>query len=183
MILVHRRRLRVSASSVARRTAGKRNLRQTEVENLGVAALGDKDVGGLDVAVNDAFGVGRVEGVGNLDGQRQNSSVSSGRPAMRCFSVTPSRNSMAMKAWPSLLADFVDGADVGMVQCGGGLGFALKTAESLGVLGYFVGQKLESDEAAEFGVLGLVDHTHPAAAELLDDAVVRDGLADHRVTP
>ena len=28
-------------------------------------------------------------------------------------------------------------------------------------------------------VLCLVDHTHPATAELLDDAVVRDGLADH----
>ncbi|PYV74012.1 MAG: hypothetical protein DMG97_09805 [Acidobacteria bacterium] len=28
-------------------------------------------------------------------------------------------------------------------------------------------------------VLGLVNHTHPATAELLDDAVMRDGLADH----
>ena len=28
-------------------------------------------------------------------------------------------------------------------------------------------------------VLGFVDHTHPAAAQLLDDAVVRDGLANH----
>src|ERR1700730_10650244 len=28
-------------------------------------------------------------------------------------------------------------------------------------------------------VLGLVHHTHPATTELLDDAVVRDGLADH----
>src|SRR5713226_8553860 len=28
-------------------------------------------------------------------------------------------------------------------------------------------------------VLGLVDHTHTAAAEFLDDAVVRNGLADH----
>ena len=28
-------------------------------------------------------------------------------------------------------------------------------------------------------VLGLIDHTHAAAAELLDDAVVRDNLADH----
>ena len=28
-------------------------------------------------------------------------------------------------------------------------------------------------------VLGLVDNAHPATAELLDDAVVRDGLADH----
>ena len=29
------------------------------------------------------------------------------------------------------------------------------------------------------GVLGLVDDTHAATAQLLDDAVVRDGLADH----
>ena len=37
----------------------------------------------------------------------------------------------------------------------------------------------ERQIGAEFSVLGLVDHTHPAAAQLLDDAVVRDGLADH----
>ena len=30
-------------------------------------------------------------------------------------------------------------------------------------------------------VLSLVDHTHPAATKLLDDAVMRDGLADHRL--
>jgi hypothetical protein len=29
------------------------------------------------------------------------------------------------------------------------------------------------------GVLSLVDHTHPETAELLDDAIVRDGLVDH----
>jgi hypothetical protein len=29
------------------------------------------------------------------------------------------------------------------------------------------------------GVLGLVDHTHSAASEILNDAVVQDGLADH----
>jgi hypothetical protein len=28
-------------------------------------------------------------------------------------------------------------------------------------------------------VLGLVDHTHPTTAQFLDDAVVRDGVADH----
>src|SRR5271169_3651110 len=28
-------------------------------------------------------------------------------------------------------------------------------------------------------VLGLVDHTHSPAAQLLDDSVMRDGLADH----
>ena len=31
----------------------------------------------------------------------------------------------------------------------------------------------------KFRIFSLVHHTHSAAAELLDDAVVRDGLADH----
>ena len=33
--------------------------------------------------------------------------------------------------------------------------------------------------AAQVGVFGLVDHTHPDTAQLLDNPIVRDGLADH----
>jgi len=35
------------------------------------------------------------------------------------------------------------------------------------------------DKTPKLDILSLIDHTHPSAAELLDDAVVRDGLADH----
>jgi hypothetical protein len=28
-------------------------------------------------------------------------------------------------------------------------------------------------------IFGLVNHTHPANSHLLDDAIVRDGLAEH----
>ena len=65
---------------------------------------------------------------------------------MRCFSVMPSRNSMAMKGCPSLLVNFVDRADVGMVQGRSGLSFSLKAAERLRVFGHVVGQELESHE-------------------------------------
>ena len=82
-----------------------------------------------------------------------------------------------------LVVNFVDGADVRMVQCGSRLGFALEAAESLRVFGYVVGQELESDKATELHILSLVDHAHPAATEFLDDAVVRDGLADHNGSP
>ena len=57
--------------------------------------------------------------------------------------------------------------------------FALEAGQSLWVFGYFVGQELQGDKAVQLYVLGLVDHAHAAAAQLLDDAVVRDGLADH----
>ena len=86
---------------------------------------------------------------------------------------------MAMKALAFLLADVVNSADVGMIQSGRGLRFALEAAKRLRVAGHFVGQELQGDEAMEASVFGLVDDAHPAAAELFDDAVMRNGLADH----
>jgi hypothetical protein len=80
---------------------------------------------------------------------------------------------------PVLLADVMNRADVGVIQRRCGLGFALKTSERLWVSGNLLRQKLESDKAVQPHVLGLVHDTHPAATQLLDDAVVRDGLADH----
>jgi len=71
-----------------------------------------------------------------------------------------------------MLADFVDGANVRVVERGGGAGLALETLEGLGLMGQLWGKDLQCYEAAEFGVLSLVDHTHPAAAQLLNDAVV-----------
>ena len=78
-----------------------------------------------------------------------------------------------------LLANFVDRADIGMIQRRSGLRLALKARQRLRVSGNLVGQKLQGDKAAERDVLGFVDDAHPAAAEFLDDAVVRDGLANH----
>ena len=49
----------------------------------------------------------------------------------------------------------------------------------LGIVNHIVRQEFQGDEAVEFGVFGFVHHTHAAPAELLNDAIVRDGLADH----
>jgi hypothetical protein len=61
-----------------------------------------------------------------------------------------------------LFADVVDRADVGVIQCGGSLGFALKARQRLWVSGNFIGKELEGDEAMQPRVFGFVDHTHPA---------------------
>ena len=100
-------------------------------------------------------------------------------PEIRCFSVAPSRNSMAMKGLSVLFANLVDGADVGVVQRRCGFGFAPKTDESLRVFGYIVWKEFQGDEAIKFDVLGLVDHAHAAATELFDDAVVGNGTAEY----
>ncbi len=74
--------------------------------------------------------------------------------------------------------NFVDGADVRVVQGRCGLGFTAETLQSLGVLGEFFRQEFQGYKTVEAGVFGLVHNAHAATAELLHDAVVRDGLAD-----
>jgi hypothetical protein len=63
-----------------------------------------------------------------------------------------------------VLADFVNGADVGMVERGGGAGFALKALESLAIVGESLGEKLQSDMAAETEVFGFEYFAHAARA-------------------
>ncbi len=66
-----------------------------------------------------------------------------------------------------------------VVQRGRGLGFAAKSLEHSMIVGNILGQEFERDEAVETRVLGLVDDAHSAAAQLLQDAIMRDGAADH----
>jgi hypothetical protein len=63
-----------------------------------------------------------------------------------------------------------------MVQRGRGLGLPLETAEGLCVVGEVVGKELQGDVATELQVFRLVDHTHPPAADLVEDAVMGDRL-------
>ena len=61
-------------------------------------------------------------------------------------------------------ADFVNGADIGMVQSRGSARLAAQAGQCGRVSGDFVGQELQSHKAAQGGVFGLVDNAHSAAA-------------------
>ena len=71
-----------------------------------------------------------------------------------------------------VLANVMDGADVGMVQRRRGLCFALETRQGLRIVGEFLGQEFQGHEAVQARVFGLVHHTHAAAAELFDDPIM-----------
>jgi hypothetical protein len=81
------------------------------------------------------------------------------------------------------LADVVNGADVGMIQRGCCPGLSLEALTPLRVVGEVIGQKFQGDKATEAGILGLVDDTHAAGAELLQDAIVRDDLSLIGIAP
>jgi hypothetical protein len=56
----------------------------------------------------------------------------------------------------------------------------LEAGQGLRVLGDVMGQKLQGNETVQGDVLGLVHQAHPASAEFLHDAVVRDGPINRR---
>ena len=64
---------------------------------------------------------------------------------------------------PALL-DTVNRRDVGMVQAGEDLGFALETGQPVRVGGEGVGQNLERNLAAKLRVCGLIDLSHATLA-------------------
>jgi len=81
-----------------------------------------------------------------------------------------------MKGSPIGLVNLVDRADVRVVQRGGSLGFPLEAAESLCVVGEFVGKELQSDVTTKLDVFRLIHDTHTPAADLAENAVMGNRL-------
>src|SRR5882672_4290390 len=131
--------------------------------------------------MNDAFGMRGIETVGNFNGQIEQRFGVDGTAVDAVLQGLAFKELHDDESLAVFLVDLVDGADVGMVQRRGGAGFALKAVQGLTVFGEFIGEKLKGDETAELDVLGPVYDTHASAAQFLDNAVMRDSLADHRV--
>src|ERR1039457_1220336 len=72
----------------------------------------------------------------------------------------------------TVFADFVDGANIGMIESGRCSRLPAKAFQGCRVLRKFIGQEFEGDEAAKLNVLSLVHNTHATAPEFLDDAVM-----------
>ena len=153
--------------------------RQAEVQHLRLPSRGDEDVRRLHVAVHDPLAVGGVESVGDVQAEVQKllGLKPPGEDAvLQCLPLQAFHDDEGL---PLVLADVVDGADVGMIQGRGGLRLTLEALTGGRVAEVGLGEELQRDVAVEAGVLTLVDDAHASAAELLDHAVVRDGLADH----
>ena len=78
-----------------------------------------------------------------------------------------------------MLSDFIDCANVGMVERRCSSRFASEAFKSGLILRPFIGQELQGDETAQFGILGLENNSHSAAADFIQDAVVRNCSAEH----
>ena len=120
--------------------AGKfgRKFGEAEVENFGNAACGDENIGGLDVSVDDALVMGGLESVSYLAAEFFYFIDSD-----RFFVVEEMLESLAFEQFHGDehaavgFVDFVDGADVGVIERGGGARFSLETLDGLRLVRQF----------------------------------------------
>ena len=160
-------------------TTQRRNdrLGEPEVEQLDHALGRDANVRGLEVAVNDAGLVRRLEPLGDLpthvdglvDGQR-----SALQPRLEVLARHELHREEACVAH---LVDAEDPGDVRVVQRRERLGLALETPQPLVVLGEVLGQHFDRNIALEARVFGAIDLAHPSGPEGTEDLVEGKGLA------
>src|SRR5467141_1325930 len=129
--------------------------------------------------MNNACGVSSVESVCNLSGKQKKSFHLQRTPRNAVLQRHALEKLHDDERLAFVLPDFMNGADIWMVQGRRSAGLSTETLQRLRVLRNFLREKFESDEASKLGIFGLVDHTHTTTTELLHDAVVRDGLPDH----
>ena len=80
-----------------------------------------------------------------------------------------------------VLADIVDRADVRMIECRGGAGLALEPFDRTRIPRQLFGEEFQCDGTPQPRVFRPVDDAHAALTQLFQNAIVRDGLADHPV--
>ena len=129
-----------------------------------MAAIGDENIRGFDVPMNDALRVRGIECIRNFNREFEHLAN------IERMLLNSMLQSLAIQIFHDheepavLLADFVNGADISVIQSGCGSGFALEPFEGLRIRGEFVREKFQSDGTAEHRVLGLVNDTHSPAA-------------------
>src|SRR4029077_18986607 len=114
-----------------------------------MSPLGQKQICRLDIAMNDSFGVGCVQGVGNLDADIEQriqleSPTEDHFPQSLAFQIFHHQEES-----PLVLANFMNGADVWVIQSRGGARFTPEALERQRIVRQAVGQKFEGDKAVE----------------------------------
>ena len=154
-------------------SAGGKAAGQAEVEHLHDAVVAHHEVRGLDVAMDDAGGMGGRQRLGRLP-EQPGQFFHGPALADQRLQGPPFDQLHAEKGPAGGLPGVIDRADVRVVQGAGGAGLAAEARQPYGVPGTLLGQELQGDGPVEAVLPGLVHHPHAAAAEQAQDLVAGD---------
>src|SRR5262249_27823550 len=131
-----------------------------------------EDIGRLEIAVDDAGIVGGVERLRDLNAERDQR-VKGQRPRIEQLLQRAAAQQLHHQVRAAsavfVVPDVVDGADVRMVQGGGGARLALEPRQVRARLGERRREELEGDLALELQVVRMVDLAHSTNAQKAGD--------------
>jgi hypothetical protein len=156
-------------------------LAKPEIHDLGLAGApacrpGDHNVGAFDVPVSDPFLVSRLDRFSHLDRDVQGFPGFDGMSADALPQALPLDEFHRDERTGPFVADFVNGANIGMGQRGGRPSFDHEPLARFRIRRQCLEEKLESHRTLERRVLRLIDDPHPSFSDKLQDPV----LAGHQ---
>ncbi len=144
---------------------------QAEVQDLQAAVLGDPEVAGRQVPVDDPLLVGGGEPLRHLDGQVGGLAGGKRSPGQTRLEGLAFQEFHHHEAHLAFGLEVVDAQDVGMVQGRDGLGLPVEPRQGPGVPVQVARQDLDGHEAVQARVPGLVHLPHAPRAQGTDDFV------------
>ena len=147
-------------------------LGEAEIEHLHSAVLGHHDVGGLEVAVDDALLVGRRQGFGHRDGELEDllgGHADGGDQLVQGLALDQFHD---QEVGAGFFFDRVDRDDVGMIELGEDLRFPSEASVAVGIRRPLGGQSLDRHLAVQTQIFRQKHRAHAAGTELGDDLVV-----------
>ena len=151
---------------------GAEDFGEAEVGHLGDALAGDEDIARLDVAMDDAAGVGVLEGGADLGDEFERAGqieLAAMAQMVDVHAVDEFHDQIGIALGGA--AVIVDVNDVRVVERGHGLGFAFKADTGVRVGAGLARQDFDRHAAGEAGVKTLIHRAHAAAAEQAFDFV------------
>src|SRR5579864_9514343 len=136
-----------------------------------MSIAGKFDVGRLEVAMDDAMFVRVLQGGCNLQSHAQGVVGGDGAALEAVRQSLPLDQFHDQRPRVSRVFQAINGGNIGMVQRGEDLRFALETSHAVGVRGERLRQDLDGHVPVEIGVAGAVDLPHASAAQQVRDSV------------
>jgi hypothetical protein len=154
-----------------------------EIQDLDLAAVGHHHVGRLDVAVDDSGPVRHRQAIGQLNCIVEHFADLQGTAGDLVFQrialvIGHGDKQLLIPeifAFQSRRANLVDDGNIWMIERRSSPCFAGQSRARPGVRHQVSGQELQRHQPIEGFVPGLVDHTHPATADRLDNRVAAHG--------
>ena len=145
---------------------------KAEVGELGAAFGGDEDVAGFDVAVDDVFRVGVMQGVADLgdDFQRlRGVQAGAGEDALEVGAIDVFHREIEQPG--TRLAEVVNGNDARVLEPGEGLRLTTETGDEVLVRSQLGWEEFDGDGTIEGGLHAAIDGSHSTATDERGDFI------------